>query len=396
MVDIPCGLTDDQLVVEVKRLARCEREMTAALVAHLAELDARRLYLDAGYSSLFTYCTDVLRLSEHEAYNRIEAARLARRFPTVLGMLADGALNLTSARLLAPHLTAENHEGLLAEAAGRSKREVEHLIAERFPLPDVPTSVRKLPSPRQVSAGSELLDAAPTGLAATPIGAPEVAGSLAPAGVAEPAAAQPGSSVLSAAASPSPARRRELVRPLAADRYEIRFTASAATREKLRLATDLLRHAVPTGDTNEIIDRALTALLENLAKKKLAAAARPRASHGVSNGTRHVPAHVKRTVWLREGGRCAFVGKGSQRCGERGFLEFHHVRPYGVGGAATIDNIELRCRAHNAHEADRFYGRRCAPPTKRAAAAELVPERVDSRRHDPSAMPRGEARRPLR
>src|SRR5438128_10694673 len=64
-------------------IARCEREATASVIAHLAELDARRLYLGAGFSSLFTYCCDVLHLSEPAAYNRIEAARAARRFPAI-------------------------------------------------------------------------------------------------------------------------------------------------------------------------------------------------------------------------------------------------------------------------------------------------------------------------
>src|SRR5439155_9950832 len=111
-INIPAQLSDDDLVVAVKSLARCEREATASLIAHLAELDARRLYLAAGFSSLFTYCTEVLRLSEHEAYNRIVAARVGRRFPIVRDMLGEGSLNLTSGRLLAPHLTAANHRAL--------------------------------------------------------------------------------------------------------------------------------------------------------------------------------------------------------------------------------------------------------------------------------------------
>jgi len=84
--------------------------VTALLIVHLAELDARRLYLFEGYSSLFAYCTEVLRLSEHAAYGRIEAARAARRFPVLLEMLADGSVTLTTVGLLASDLTAENHE----------------------------------------------------------------------------------------------------------------------------------------------------------------------------------------------------------------------------------------------------------------------------------------------
>jgi hypothetical protein len=174
--------------------------------------------------------------------------------------------------------------------------------------------------------------------------------------------------------SPAHEKSREVIRPLAADRYEIRFTARAATREKLQLASDLLRHAVPDGDVAEIVDRALTVLLADLAKKKFAAAARPASGRkqvqDAATRTRHVPAKVKRAVWLRDGGRCALATKGtrkSRRCRERGFLEFHHVRPYGVGGEATVANIELRCRAHNGYEAELFYGSRFVPPSERPA-----------------------------
>ena len=100
-------LSDDQLLVEAKRLVGAERRATAALLESLMELDARRLYLREGCSSLFTYCTQVLHLAEGAAYNRIEAARAARKYPLVLEALATGAITLTTARLLAPHLTEQ-------------------------------------------------------------------------------------------------------------------------------------------------------------------------------------------------------------------------------------------------------------------------------------------------
>ena len=139
------NLSDDELLAEVSRLARCEREVTADLVAHLAELETRRLHLAAGFPSLFAYCTGFLRLSEYEAFNRIEAARAARRFPRVLAMLSDGSLTLTTAQLLGRHLTEENHGALLSAAAGKSKLEVQELLARYHPRPDAPASVRKLP-----------------------------------------------------------------------------------------------------------------------------------------------------------------------------------------------------------------------------------------------------------
>jgi hypothetical protein len=93
-------LSDAALLTEVTRLASREREATADLILSLGELDVRRLYLAEGCASLFTYCTERLHLSEHAAYRRIEAARLARRFPLVLERLREGALTLTAGGLL--------------------------------------------------------------------------------------------------------------------------------------------------------------------------------------------------------------------------------------------------------------------------------------------------------
>jgi hypothetical protein len=151
-IDIPHHLSDEQLVVQVKALAHAEQEATARLIAYLAEFDARRLYLAAGFSSLFAYCCEVLRLSEPAAYNRIEVARGARRFSDILRMLGQGSLSLATARLLGAELTADNQEGLLAAAAGKSKRQVEEMLARSLPQADVPSSIRKLPVAKASSA----------------------------------------------------------------------------------------------------------------------------------------------------------------------------------------------------------------------------------------------------
>ena len=336
-------LSDDHLVAEVKRLARCERGVTAELIAHLAELDARRLYLGAGFASLFVYCTGALRLSAHEAYNRIEAARAARRFPLILELLREGSVNLTTIRLLAPHLTCENHEELLASASGRSRREVEELLAGRFPRPAVPPSVRKLPDANPEVATLRGASAA-SALPAAAIGE-----------ALDGAPPRASVSLLSPATLPPPSRRAALA-PLALDQYKISFTAKAETCQKLRRAQDLLRHQIPDGNPAEIFDRALSTLLEELERKKLAATERPRPSRRTDPGSRHIPAEVRRAVWLRDGGRCAFLAKDGRRCSERGFLEFHHAHPYAAGGDASVVNIALRCRPHNRYEAERYFG----------------------------------------
>ena len=133
---------------------------------------------------------------------------------------------------------------------------------------------------------------------------------------------------------------------LVLERYKVQFTVSADTHAKLRQVQQLLRHRVPNGDPGEIFDIALTMLLAQLQRTKLAATDGPRARNTRAAKSRraeprHIPTAVKRDVWARDGGQCAFVGTHG-RCSETGFVEFHHVVPYAAGGAATSDNIQLR------------------------------------------------------
>jgi hypothetical protein len=149
---------------------------------------------------------------------------------------------------------------------------------------------------------------------------------------------------------------RSMETPLAPERYKLQLTISRDTHDKLRRVQALVRHVLPSADPAEIFDRALTLLLQDLERRRCAAVASARPAREVVGGSRHIPASVKRAVWRRDDGRCAFAGR-EGRCGERGFLEYHHVKPYAAGGTATTANIELRCRAHNAHEASLFFGR---------------------------------------
>jgi len=324
-------LSDDELVAKVRDLAARERVATSALVAHLAELDTRDIHLRQGYGSLFAYCRDALSLSEHEAYNRIEVARAARRFPVILEMLAEGTVSLTSVRLLAQHLTPENHQSALASVRGKRKIDVEEIVARLAPRPDIAASVRRLPTARDAHH-TPSLDAA------------SVAPSLS-------VAANPEATV----AAPVPATRSARVVPLAEDRYKLQMTITSDTLRKLRLAKDMLRHVLPTGDDAAILDRALTALLTELARQKLGATERLQPARQSSPTSRHIPAAVRRTVWIRDRGSCAFTGPNGRRCGERAFVEFHHVRPFAIGGEATVSNIELRCGRHNRYEAKVFF-----------------------------------------
>jgi hypothetical protein len=160
---------------------------------------------------------------------------------------------------------------------------------------------------------------------------------------------------------------RATITPLAPERYRIQFTAGVGTYQKLIRARDLLRHQVPDGNPVVIFDRALTTLIIEIEKRRFAETLRPRrpivagravrrpAAGGAWRLTRHIPAEVKRLVWKRDAGRCAFVFPDGNRCEEEGWLEYHHLQPFSLGGEATVDNLELRCRSHNQYEADLVF-----------------------------------------
>ena len=317
------GLSDDALLARIKLLAVRECSTTVELVAHLAELDGRKTHVGQGPGSLYKYCRDVLGYSEHAAWNRAATAGAVRRYPVILSWLADRSLNITTVRILRPVLTPANHLAVLTEARRRSKKEVEVIAARLDPKPDVPSTIRKLPAPASVPAlALPLADDGPT-----------------------PAPVAP----------PPPAVHRPLIAPLTPERYRVQFTVSKETHDKLRRVQDLLCREIANGDPAAIFDRALDLLLHDVEKKKLAATTKPRSPRGSKPGSRDVPAHVRRVVWKRDGGQCGFSGK-SGRCTERRYLEWHHLHPFGHKGPATVDNISLRCRAHNVYESELVFG----------------------------------------
>ena len=275
------GIADDELLDAVRRAAASERDATVELLALLGEVDVRKLYLGQGCASLFTYCTQVLHLSEHAAYHRIEGARAARQFPRVLDLLSSGALTLTTVGLLRQILTADNANEVLEAAAFKSKREVEVLVAGLAPKPDVPTVVRRIPGvatlPLQCGA------APPTNCQPGPADTPH-----------GETAVGDGWVVPRSTTSPRP-----VASPLSRDRFLLRVTISADTHAKLRRAQDLLRHSIPSGDPAAVIGRALTMLVDHLERAKTGQARRsrpPKSDTAPPVNTRHIPRAVRRAV----------------------------------------------------------------------------------------------------
>jgi 5-methylcytosine-specific restriction endonuclease McrA len=154
-----------------------------------------------------------------------------------------------------------------------------------------------------------------------------------------------------------PSPRRTVVEPLAPERYRLEFTVGKETRDKLQLVRDLLAREIPDGDLGIIFDRSLTLVLKEAQRTKLAVTATPRAPRPTKPRSRHVPAHIQRAVNRRDGGRCAFVSRDGRRCEAKRYLEYHHVRPYAADGEMSVENISLRCRAHNVYESELVFGR---------------------------------------
>ncbi len=315
----------------------------AALLVHLGEIDERKLYLDWAFSSMFAFCVGELGFSEDVACNRINVARAARRMPVILEAVRSGQVHLAGLRLLAPHLTTGNQEEVLAEAAGKSKREIEELVARLWPQPPIPSVVRKLPGRLNL-----LPEAAPVfsfGTAA-PVAPPEPSPALA--FVPPPA--------------PPPRRdeRRAVVAPLAEDTFKFQFTASRACHDKFRQAQDLLRHRIPDGDLATIFEKALDLLIEHVKKERFATGRKARqapAEESDPSRSRHIPDAIKREVFERDGGRCTFTDEHGRRCGETGALEFDHRDGFARTHLHRAGRIRLFCRAHNQHAADQMYGR---------------------------------------
>jgi hypothetical protein len=146
-------LSDDDLHLGTRRLVGRSNRLLAALLAHLAEVEARGIHRERACASLCTYCIYELRLSEDEASRRARASRIARQFPILFEQVAAGEIHLTGILLLGPHLTPENHRDVLARAKHRTKSEIERLVRRLNPLPDVQAMVEPLgPPPRVVNA----------------------------------------------------------------------------------------------------------------------------------------------------------------------------------------------------------------------------------------------------
>jgi hypothetical protein len=272
-------------------------------------------------------------------------ARLAQQLPQVLDELGSGAIHLTGLFLLSQRLTPDNAEGLLAEARGKSRREIELLLARWFPRPDVPERIQ-----------------------------------AAPASPAEPTVTRPETG------SSAPAPDHQKVQPLSDTTYRVELTISAELHAKIEQLKNLVSHAVPSGNLAQLLERAVDALIERETRRR-SGAGRPRTRRPQKLGSRHVPVDVERAVRERDGNQCTFTDEYGRRCSEKRFLTIEHDIPYAFGGRATVANCRMLCASHNAHTARRVFGE--GHIENKIAEAKQVEERRPDR--GPASPPKAAA-----
>jgi hypothetical protein len=356
------AVSDDGLLRGLFEILEKTRQDEAELVAHIAEVDARKLYAREATPSMFVWCTERLHLSEQEAYLRIAVARASREHPMLLPMLREGRLHLSGIARLAPHLTPENRDAVLKRAAGMSHREVKELVSELEPKPDAPAKIRKLPDRAAHPPAATSLQLCAHRVARPPSDAPQegsTAQGIAAKGVSPGDPASPSASPPPwAAPSPSPAASIE---PLAPARFKVQFTASAELRDKLERLQALMRGPVPDGDLAMVVEIAVTRELERLEARRFGKTRKPRkklARTDTKAKSRYIPAAVRRHVEERDGGRCTYEDRHGRRCGKRHDLEFHRRRPFGLGGDHDPEDLALMCRTHNALLAEADFGKK--------------------------------------
>ncbi len=319
----PGGLTD-----RLCELRNDERALLVELLWHIAEVDRRRLYLEMAFPSLFAFATGFLGYTKAAAFRRTTAARLLARFPVIADHLADGRLNLTTLVELRDVLDEQRLDEVLSRAAGRTEEQVKELVAALAPRPAPNDLLRKLPAPSTAGSGPE----------------PQLP--IAP---------------VSSGPEPQPVSRPAArIEPISAELRMLRVTVGADFTRDLAAVRDALSHKIPDRNLVAVLHECLRVTLAATTKRRRGAGRAPgpggRARRATGATGRYIPAAVRDAVWERDEGCCAFVSADGRRCASTHQLELHHIVPFARGGAATVEDLALRCKAHNLHEARRDFG----------------------------------------
>jgi hypothetical protein len=369
-------------------LLRREQSAMSDFLVALADFDRNRAWAELGYTSLFYFLHRELRLSAGAAFYRKAAAELIQRFPEVVELLRDGRLCLTSVAELAKVLTPENSAEVLPRFFHASKQEAKAVAAELSPRQGAPhrmvvTTIAPVHEARQAEGAcarqgagdSAALTTGPSrglALGQTPFRLDEVP-------PAKGTAAGPLTGVAPHVPPIPPAPPRTTMEPLTADLRRLHVTVSKRFMAKLGAARDALSHSHPGADAEAILEAGLDLLIERAAKRRGCTRPKAERNRGPTRPTievprnapatergdspdnagpasRHIPAAVKREVWLRDGGRCQFRLENGEPCGSTHRIQFDHIVPVARGGKSTVDGLRLACSGHNLIAARRVFG----------------------------------------
>jgi 5-methylcytosine-specific restriction endonuclease McrA len=366
-VDSLAFIPDDELFATVQRLTARSNVALAELLVHLGEVERRGIHRQRACASLYTYCIYELRMSEDAAFRRSRAARLVREYPELRDAIAKGEIHLTGVLIIGPHLGGDRHAEILRRARFRSKRELTRLVAEIDPKPEVLALV-------------EPIGPAPLGAATHEVFVEALAGpvrDLSPGRRPEDWMATNDDDASHDDTCSELPDETEPQRPL---QYKVQFTACQEFVDLLDEVRDLLGHDSSRPALPEIQLRALRALVKELRGRRRAATKRPVAGDDVESAapsgtapardssstepaparessSRYIPARTRRAVFDRDSARCAYHDNRGERCRETCGLEIHHRHAHALGGPPTLDNLEVRCRAHNTLAAEEDFGR---------------------------------------
>ncbi|MDC0358678.1 HNH endonuclease [Oligoflexia bacterium] len=356
--------SDQKLIDQLKRLVKREDEATAQIIAHLAEVEGRKLHLTLGHNSLFSYCTSRLKYSEGAANRRITAARCIRRFPKTFDMLCRKELNLSTICIISKVLNHENQEMLLSKVAHKSQSETEQVVCTySTPKPkDVKDQIKPIALQKVeiantlpfLSEQDELHDST----------------------VAEQASNQP----LKSASAGNDAlnhRRSGGNATVYEEKMKITFSAKKEFVEKLQKVQRLLSNKYPTGaDLENLFNEALEYYIKLHCPEEKAQCNQKRREKGKekcrkerevdnkivtsqsvgSKKSRYIPVKVKDKVLKRDNYCCSYVSPDGHRCASKWGLELDHIYPFALGGENTPHNLRVLCKAHNGHEAKKIFG----------------------------------------
>ena len=332
--------TARELTIRLADLLRHEHHAMADFLVALADFDRRRLWVELGYSGLFMFLHRELGLSKGASHYRKVAAELVQRVPEIVEPLRDGRVCITSIVEVAKVLTPENHAEVLPRFFHRSRREAMEVTAELRPDPappkrDVVTKVCAAPAPvatelrlPAVCSGSGFLENLPD--------------------------ANSGSEPRVLMSQPRPHESRDVAVPLSADLRRFHVNVSRRFMDKLEEARAALSHARPNATNEEILEAGLDLVLAQQAKRK-GIVEKPRKDAPPASPD-HLPAHVKRAVWIRDGGCCQWPVHSGGVCGSTHRVQFDHVVPRARGGPSTVDNIRILCAHHNDLAARHAFG----------------------------------------